>query len=243
MPFAGLNAGFGIAFFLRTDSLMVYALAGCIAIGTKYILRIDGKHFLNPANIGVASSLLLFQGIAWTSPFQWGIFAQKSIYFWLMAGVVLAGLFVAWRVLHTRGIILYDLVLAFIGTHMTLFFFVNASLEWMYILRYYTVGFFVFAFFMITDPQTNLHRSLHRIAYGAAIASISYVWIISGLNAAYAFLFSLTIMTFQLPWLRRWEDFDASPFKTRALWYILTIIFICILILSVYLYKGNSVNL
>lgn len=50
-PFSGINAGFGISFFLRTDFLILYFFAALLAIGSKYLFQYkDGKHFLNPSN-------------------------------------------------------------------------------------------------------------------------------------------------------------------------------------------------
>jgi hypothetical protein len=36
-PFSGVNSGFGISFFLRTDELVIYFFAGFVAIVGKYI--------------------------------------------------------------------------------------------------------------------------------------------------------------------------------------------------------------
>jgi hypothetical protein len=58
---------------------------------------------------------------------------------------------------------------------------------------------------MITDPQTNLSKPRNRALYGVSIAVISYLLIYLGLNAAYANLFALTLMTLSLPILRRLE--------------------------------------
>ena len=59
--------------------------AAALAIGSKFILRVRGKHLFNPANFGVGAALLVLPG-TWISPGQWG------------SDVALAGWLVdAWR--------------------------------------------------------------------------------------------------------------------------------------------------
>src|SRR5690349_11270649 len=41
---------FGLSILLRADTLWVHPLAAAIAIGSKFALRVNGKHVYNPAN-------------------------------------------------------------------------------------------------------------------------------------------------------------------------------------------------
>lgn len=70
-PYSGVNAGFGISFFLRTDYLILYVLAAFIAISSKHIFRIENRHFFNPSNFGVFLVLMIFPLVSWTNPLQW----------------------------------------------------------------------------------------------------------------------------------------------------------------------------
>src|SRR5262249_43571684 len=66
-----LITGFSLSLLLRADEPWVYAAAGVIAISSKFLLRLDGKHLWNPA--GLAIVVLLFgTGHVWISPGQWG---------------------------------------------------------------------------------------------------------------------------------------------------------------------------
>jgi len=62
---------FGLSILLRSDTSWVHPLAAVIAIGSKFVLRLNGKHLYNPANLGVMTAMLLLPG-AWISPGQWG---------------------------------------------------------------------------------------------------------------------------------------------------------------------------
>ena len=53
-----LITGLSLSLLLRADEPWLHALAGVIAIGSKFVLRIDGKHIWNPA--GFAIVVLLF---------------------------------------------------------------------------------------------------------------------------------------------------------------------------------------
>ncbi|MGH7122907.1 MAG: hypothetical protein ACREFI_00950, partial [Stellaceae bacterium] len=46
-----LITGFSLSLLLRADELWVYAAAGIIAISSKFLLRLDGKHLWNPAGL------------------------------------------------------------------------------------------------------------------------------------------------------------------------------------------------
>src|SRR4029453_8577831 len=43
----------GLSILVRADSLWVHPLVAMLAIGAKFVLRWNGKHLCNPANLGV----------------------------------------------------------------------------------------------------------------------------------------------------------------------------------------------
>ena len=53
-----LITGLSLSLLLRADEPWVYAAAGVIAISSKFLLRLGGKHLWNPA--GLAIVVLLF---------------------------------------------------------------------------------------------------------------------------------------------------------------------------------------
>ena len=61
----------GLSILLRADTLWVHPLVAALAISSKFVLRIRGKHVFNPANGGVILALSVLPG-AWISPGQWG---------------------------------------------------------------------------------------------------------------------------------------------------------------------------
>src|SRR5580704_3329079 len=63
--------GLSLSLLLRADALWLYAAAAVIAIGSKFVLRVDGKHIWNPAGLAIVVLLLASSGV-WISPGQWG---------------------------------------------------------------------------------------------------------------------------------------------------------------------------
>jgi Na+-translocating ferredoxin:NAD+ oxidoreductase RnfD subunit len=65
-----LITGLSLSLLLRADALWLYAAASAIAIGSKFVLRLDGKHIWNPAGLAIVVLLLTSNGV-WISPGQW----------------------------------------------------------------------------------------------------------------------------------------------------------------------------
>jgi Na+-transporting NADH:ubiquinone oxidoreductase subunit NqrB len=64
-----LITALGLSLLLRVDHWPTMALAAGVAITSKFLLRIEGKHYFNPANIGIIVALCLTHD-AWVSPGQ-----------------------------------------------------------------------------------------------------------------------------------------------------------------------------
>ena len=63
-----------LCLLLRTDWLAIAALAAAIAVGSKFLIRVRGKHVFNPDQRRLVALMLTTDG-AWVSPGQWGIAA------------------------------------------------------------------------------------------------------------------------------------------------------------------------
>ena len=70
-PRSALISGLSLCLLLRTDSLALAMLAAVIAIASKFILRVRGKHVFNPTNFALVVLMLVAHDM-WVSPGQWG---------------------------------------------------------------------------------------------------------------------------------------------------------------------------
>src|SRR5882724_10308047 len=159
-----LITGLSLSLLLRADEPWLHAVAGVIAIGSKFVLRIDGKHIWNPA--GLAIVVLLFtSNDVWISPGQWG----SAVWF-----VALLSFF-AILVLHTAR--RSDMALFFLGSHAALLL---ARAYWLGdplaipLHQLQSGSLLIFAFFMISDPRTSPDARIGRFLFAASVAILGH---------------------------------------------------------------------
>ena len=163
-PRSALISGLSLVLLLRTDSLALGAAAAAMAIGSKFVLRVDGKHVFNPTNLALVALLLGTQTV-WVSSGQWG------------SGAIAAAAFVAaagWVLRSARG----DVAVAFLASWSALL--VGRALwlgDPMAIPAHQLTNgaLLLFAGFMISDPRTLPDSRPGRIAFACAVAVLGYV--------------------------------------------------------------------
>lgn len=154
----------GLALLLRSNHLSTLILASCLAIASKFILRMKGKHFFNPANFGIIGVLLLTQD-AWVSPGQWGTESGYLLLFLAIGGLIL------------RKVGRWDTSMVFFGTYGGLLLLRNVWLGWGgdVSLHQLTGGsLWIFAFFMITDPRSIPDSAKGRILWAMGIGLLTF---------------------------------------------------------------------
>ncbi len=159
-----LITGLSLSLLLRADDPWLHAAAGVIAIASKFVLRIDGKHIWNPA--GFAIVVLIFtSNDVWISPGAWG----TAVWF----SALLA--FFAILVLHASH--RSDMALFFLGSHAALLF---ARAWWLGdplaipLHQLQSGSLLIFAFFMISDPRTSPDARLGRFLFAASVAVLGH---------------------------------------------------------------------
>ena len=70
-PRSALISGLSLCLLLRTNLPLLAILTAVVAIGSKFLLRIGGKHVFNPTNVALVAMMAL-TGQIWISPGQWG---------------------------------------------------------------------------------------------------------------------------------------------------------------------------
>ncbi len=160
-PKSALISGLSLCLLLRTNAPAVAVLAALIAIGSKFAIRVRGKHVFNPTNIGIAAAILL-TGQAWVSPAQWGHAAFAAFAF-AAAGALVVSRAARW-----------DVTLALLAAHAA--FLIGRSLSLgepmaIPLHRLESGGVLLFAFFMISDPKSTPDSRLGRILFAAAVAA------------------------------------------------------------------------
>jgi len=161
---SALITGLSLSLLFRADAAWLPALAAVIAIGSKFTLRIDGKHIFNPAGFAIVV-LLLTTSEVWISPGQWG----TSVYLAALAA------FFAILVLHASQ--RSDIALFFLVSHAALLF---ARAAWLGdppaipLHQLQSGSLLIFAFFMISDPRTAPDSRLGRLLFALAVAALAH---------------------------------------------------------------------
>jgi Na+-transporting NADH:ubiquinone oxidoreductase subunit NqrB len=159
-----LITGLSLSLLLRADEPWLHAVAAMIAIGSKFVLRVDGKHIWNPA--GLAIVVLLFTSHSvWISPGQWG----TSV--WLATFLTFAAVLVLHAARRT------DIVLFFLGSHAALLL---ARTIWLGdpiaipLHQLQSGSLLIFSFFMISDPRTAPDSRLGRFLFAFTVAATAH---------------------------------------------------------------------
>jgi Na+-transporting NADH:ubiquinone oxidoreductase subunit NqrB len=159
-----LITGLSLSLLLRADEPWLHAIAGAIAIASKFLLRVDGKHIWNPAGLAIVVLLFTSHGV-WISPGQWG----TSV--WLVSFLAFAAILVLQAARRT------DIALFFLSSHAVLLF---ARAIWLgdpfaiTLNQLQSGSLLIFAFFMISDPKTAPDSRLGRFLFAFAVAAAAH---------------------------------------------------------------------
>ena len=207
-PKSALISLLSLCLLLRTHYLWLAALAAVLTIGSKFLLRIDGRHVFNPTNFGIAATMAA-TGAVWVSPGQWG---TGAFFAFLMA--CLGGL-----VIHRAA--RSDVTYAFIGFYAAVLF---GRALWLGdplaipLHQMQSGSFLLFSFFMISDPKTTPASRAGRILFALAVAlGAAYVQFV--LFRQNGLIWSLAAVSITTPlWNRllpgrraEWSDPGAAP--------------------------------
>ena len=158
---SALISALSLCLLLRTNRADLAALAAAIAVGSKFVIRIRGKHVFNPTNGAIVAMLLLTNQV-WVSPGQWG---APAFFAFLLASI---GSIVVNRAARS------DVTAAFIACYAALL--VGRSLYLgeplaIPLHRLESGALVLFAFFMISDPKTTPDSRAGRVLFAALVAA------------------------------------------------------------------------
>jgi Na+-transporting NADH:ubiquinone oxidoreductase subunit NqrB len=156
--------GLSLTILLRSHAPLVWLLAGGLAVASKRLIRVNGKHVFNPACFAIVA-MLTGSGAAWVSPGQWGALAWGAAALTCAAGLVLSR---AGRV---------DTAAAFLAAYAAL---LAARCTWLGdpwtipLHQMQSGALLIFTFFMITDPRSTPNSRTGRVIFAVAVALLAY---------------------------------------------------------------------
>jgi Na+-translocating ferredoxin:NAD+ oxidoreductase RnfD subunit len=140
-------SGISVGMLIRSPELWPYALCSAIAITSKYVLRLDGRHLWNPSNLGIVAMLVLASDSVAALSVQWGNDLLPMVVVWAF-GVV---------IIHRLG--RFHVTATYVASFLALSL-VRAAVTghpWVAEVAPLTGPMYqLYVFFMITDPKTTV---------------------------------------------------------------------------------------
>ena len=162
---SALITSLGLCLLLRSNSPQTMAIAGSMAIASKFLFRHHNKHFFNPANFGIIAALTLTND-AWVSPGQWGTDWWYILLFLGLGGVVL------------KQVGRWDTSIVFLIFYGGLEAARNLWLGWSWDVwqhQFMSGSLLLFALFMLTDPRSIPNSNKGRWIWSMAIALCTFI--------------------------------------------------------------------
>jgi Na+-transporting NADH:ubiquinone oxidoreductase subunit NqrB len=163
-PLSAVITSLSLTLLLRTDLVLLAMLGAAIAISSKFLLRFNGKHIFNPANIALVA-LMFGSDQAWVSSGQWGSAVIGAL------ALACLGLLVLTRAKRAETTLAFLLAYAALLLGRALWLGDPLSIP---LHQLQNGALLIFAFFMISDPKTTPNMATGRLIYGALVASVAY---------------------------------------------------------------------
>ncbi|MGI9199496.1 MAG: RnfABCDGE type electron transport complex subunit D [Woeseiaceae bacterium] len=163
-PWSAAITSLSLTLLLRTDVMAFAMLAAVIAISSKFLVRVRGKHIFNPANVALIT-LMFCSDQVWVSSGQWGSAALGAF------SLACLGFLVLTRAKRAETTIAFLVCFAalLIGRALWLGDPISIPLH-----QLQNGALLIFSFFMISDPKTTPNTAVARIIYGALVAGVAY---------------------------------------------------------------------
>ncbi|MEP6730600.1 MAG: CRTAC1 family protein, partial [bacterium] len=190
VPLSAYISSLSIAILLNfAHGYAVLALPVFLAIGSKYLFTFDGTHHYNPSLFGVAVTLLFAGDLITAAPaYQWGGTVAISAFIVMLA---LAGF--VFRV--GRGWLIASFLITYTLQTALRAWLMRAHLppEMLFLGTLTAPPFFLFTFFMLTDPRTSPKTRGAQIAVGVSIALVDLV--LHRFESVFTFFYAAFIVT------------------------------------------------
>ncbi|HYK36234.1 hypothetical protein [Alloacidobacterium sp.] len=175
--------GISVGILLRSPAFWPYALCSLLAITSKYVLRVKGRHIWNPSNFGICVMLFLASEAVAGLSIQWGNNLWAMLVIWALGSVII------WRLRRFHICAVYVVsfvVLALIRAWIT-------GDPWQSEISPATgPEYQLFIFFMITDPKTTVRSKLGQSIVAFCVALVEFFMRLD--QSIYAPLYALFVV-------------------------------------------------
>jgi enediyne biosynthesis protein E5 len=159
-------SGISVGMLIRSPEMWPYALCSALAITSKYLIRVDGRHLWNPSNLGVVAMLVLASDKVAGLSVQWGNNLLPMVVVWVFGTVII----------HALG--RFHITLTYVVSFLA-FSLVRAAVTghpWLAEVAPITGPMYqLYIFFMITDPKTTVHPKWAQCLVAFLVAAVEAV--------------------------------------------------------------------
>lgn len=155
-----------LCLLFKSNIIWLYPLIGAVAMASKFLIRIDGKHIFNPANAAIVFGLIFLPTNVWVSPGQWG----SAV--WLGFALICFAAIVLNRSRRADTAIFFITAWAFLLFARALWLGDPLSIPFH---NLQSGALLIFTFFMISDPMTTPNHRVGRLIFAISVAVIAYI--------------------------------------------------------------------
>lgn len=175
--------GISVGILLRSPAFWPYALCSLLAITSKYVLRVKGRHIWNPSNFGICVMLFLASEAVAGLSIQWGNNLWAMLVIWTLGSVII------WRLRRFHICAVY--VVSFIALALIRAWITGDP--WQSEISPATgPEYQLFIFFMITDPKTTVRSKLGQGVVAFFVALVEFFMRLD--QSIYAPLYALFVV-------------------------------------------------
>jgi len=156
-------SGISVGILLRSPAFWPYILCSLLAITSKYVLRVKGRHIWNPSNFGICAMLFLASDAVATLSIQWGNNLWAMLVIWALGSAII------WRLRRFHICAVY--VISFLALSLIRAWITGDP--WLSEVSPITgPEYQLFIFFMITDPKTTVKSWLGQCVVAFSVALV-----------------------------------------------------------------------
>lgn len=194
-PLSGLITGLGLSILVNTaHGLFMPLIPVFCAIASKYLITVNGRHIFNPTLFGLVVGILVADGMISPAPaYQWGGYLAMVLFI-VTAALSLFVFRIKRNTLILSFLALYGVNIA-IRAWLTRW---HVPAETIVLGTISSPAFYLFTFFMITDPATSPSSKRGQFLMAFFICTLDFYF---HLQEAISSLFRSAFVWFCLVWL------------------------------------------
>jgi enediyne biosynthesis protein E5 len=159
-------SGISVGILVRSPAFWPYAVCAIVAVMSKYVLRVNGRHIWNPSNFSISVLLFLAPETVAALSIQWGNYLLPMVVIWILGSIIIARLH---RFNITGTYVACFIAFAFLRSFIT-------GSPWQSEIAPLTGPMYqLFIFFMITDPKTTVRSKKWQCIVVALVAFVEMI--------------------------------------------------------------------